>query len=229
MLFGLINNRGNLSFAEILFMLVSYAVVIFIMLPIHELAHAYAAHRLGDDTAKWNGRLRFNPLAHLDLYGTIMLLLFGVGYARPVPVNPYNFRNHKRDMALCALAGPASNLLMAVASVALFRAVCFFVTDMAVLGIFWMMLVQIFAGVNIGLAAFNLLPVPPLDGFKIFGSVLPSRWVYTMERYAQQISFILMVLLFTGILDIPLDFIRNIFCSVIGKLFGFHDLFNGYL
>ncbi len=229
MLSWLLSNRGNISFTELLFMLFSYAVIVFVMLPVHEMAHAFAAHKLGDDTAKWNGRLAFNPLRHLDPFGTTMLVLFGVGFARPVPINPYNFRNPKRDMALSALAGPVSNLLMAVLSVALFRVCCFFVTDIEVLSYLWMVLINVFAAVNIGLAVFNLLPIPPLDGSKIFGYFMPDKWIYTMERYSQMISMVLMVLLFTGVLDVPLDFLRELFCNFIGKLFGFTDLFNGYL
>ncbi len=226
---------SGVSFTELLFLLATYAIIIFVVLPVHELAHAYAAYRLGDHTAKWNGRLTFNPLAHLDPFGTIMLALFGVGYAKPVPVNPYNFRNPKRDMALCALAGPLSNVLLAVAAVAIFRVCCFFVTNDVVLFYLWWVLVWTFASVNIGLAFFNLLPIPPLDGSKIFGYFLPDKWVYTMERYSRQISMVFILLLFTGVLDVPLDFLREGACTLIGKLFGFTDIFdladvlNGFL
>lgn len=229
MLSWLLTNRGNVSFSDFLFMFGAYAVIVLVMLPVHEMAHAYAAHRLGDDTAKWNGRLTANPLAHLDLFGTLMLVLFGVGYAKPVPVNPYNFRKPKRDMALSALAGPMSNLLMAILSVALFRVCTLFISNMTVLWYLFLVLINVFASVNIGLAVFNLLPIPPLDGSKIFGFFLPDKWVYTMERYSRQISIVLLLLLFTGVLDVPLDFLREGICTLIGKLFGFTDLFNGYL
>lgn len=229
MLSWLLTNRGNVDFLNFLFMLGSYAVIVFVMLPVHEMAHAFAAHLLGDDTAKWNGRLTLNPLAHLDVFGTLMIVLVGVGYAKPVPINPFNFRNRKRDMALSALAGPVSNLLMAVLSVALFRVSCIFIQDIQVLSYLWLILVNVFASVNIGLAVFNLLPIPPLDGSKIFGAILPERWMYTMERYSRQITMVLFMLLLVGVLDVPLDLLRRVFCTVIGKLFGFTDLFNGYL
>lgn len=221
MLTWLIQNKGNISFFDLLVMFFSYAVLIFVMMPVHELAHAWAAHRLGDDTAKWNGRLRFDPLSHIDPMGTLMIVLFGIGYARPVPINPYNFKNPKRDMALSALAGPASNLLMAVAAVGVFRVCCIFVADYVVLGYLQLALVDVFAGVNISLAVFNLLPIPPLDGSKIFGFFLPDKWVYTMERYSRQISLVLMLLLFTGVLNTPLHFLRQFFFQIIAGLFGF--------
>ncbi len=221
MLTWLLQNRGSISFLDLLIMFFSYAVLLFIMMPVHELAHAWAAHRLGDDTAKWNGRLRLDPMQHLDPMGAVMIALFGIGYARPVPINPYNFKNPKRDMALSALAGPVSNLLMAVASVGLFRVCCIFVKDYLVLQYLQLALIHVFAGVNISLAVFNLLPIPPLDGSKIFGFFLPDRWVFMMERYSRQISMVLMLLLFTGVLDVPLSFLRQFFFTIIGGMFGF--------
>lgn len=216
---------GSVTFPVFLFWLGAYAVIVFICLPIHELAHAWAAHWLGDDTARWQGRLKFDPLRHLDPFGTIMLVLFGVGYAKPVPVNPYNFRNRKRDMALCALAGPLSNIVLAILSVAIFRVCCFFVTDTALLSYLYLILINVFASVNIGLAVFNLLPIPPLDGSRIFGFFLPDRWVDTMERYSRQISLVVMLLLFAGVLDIPLAFLRGLLGGLIGALFGMPGLF----
>ncbi len=221
MLTWLLQNRGAISFFDLMVMFFSYAVLLFVMLPAHELAHAWAAHRLGDDTAKWNGRLRFDPLRHLDPMGAVMIVLFGIGYARPVPINPYNFKNPKRDMALSALAGPVSNLLMAVASVGLFRVCCIFVKDYLILQYLQLALIDVFAGVNISLAVFNLLPIPPLDGSKIFGFFLPDKWVYMMEQYSRQISMVLMLLLFTGVLDVPLSFLRQLFFTIIGGMFGF--------
>lgn len=225
MLSWLLSNRGNVSFANLIFMFAAYAVIVLVMLPVHELAHAYAAHKLGDDTAKWNGRLTLNPLAHLDPIGTLMLVMVGVGFAKPVPINPYNFRNAKRDMALSALAGPVANLFMAVLSVAVFRVCYIFVNDMTVLIYLRLILIDVFASVNIGLAVFNLLPIPPLDGSKIFGFFLPDKWIYTMERYSRQITLVLLLLLFVGVLDVPLYFLRRVIGSVICRIFGFPNLF----
>ncbi len=220
MVFALLNNRG-LSFAELMLMFFSYLVLILVMLPVHELAHAFAAYKLGDDTARWNGRLRFSPFAHLDPMGTLMLVLFGFGYARPVPVNPRNFRNPRRDMALTALAGPLSNILMAAVSIALFRILTLLPLSATVGSIAYLVLIEVFATVNIGLAVFNLLPVPPLDGSRIFAWLLPERWVYTMERYSRYITIGMMLLLFSGTLNVPLNFLRNFLMGLLIKLFGF--------
>ncbi len=222
MFFTLLSYRGQISFWELMLMFFSYLVLILVMLPVHELAHAYAAYKLGDDTARWNGRLRFSPFAHLDPMGTLMLLLFGFGYARPVPVNPRNFRNPRRDMALTALAGPLSNVAMAAASVALFRILTLLPLSVAVLDTAYLVLVGVFASVNVGLAVFNLLPIPPLDGSRIFAWILPERWVYTMERYSRYITIGMMLLLFTGVLDLPLVFLRNRLLYLLEKLFGFY-------
>ncbi len=220
MLFTLLRNAGDLSFWQLLLLLFSYVVLILVMLPVHELAHAFVAYKLGDDTARWHGRLTFNPFAHLDLLGTLMLFLCGFGYARPVPVNPRNFQNPKRDMALVALAGPVSNVLMAAVSLLLHRIILSVTTSVVVLVISEIVLVWTFASINLGLAVFNLLPIPPLDGSRIFGAILPARWAFMMDRYEQYIRIGLFVALFTGVLDTPLNFLVNglgrLLCTVFG-------------
>ena len=220
---------GRLSLLELVFMFVSYAVVILVMLPVHEMAHAFVADRLGDKTARWNGRLTMNPFAHLDIFGTIMIFLFGIGFAKPVPVNPRNFKNPKVGMALTALAGPVSNLLMAVLSIALFRLVSLLPVGNTVLVLAWIILINVFAGVNIGLAVFNLLPITPLDGFRIASLMIPDKWIYYVDRYQQFITIGVLLLLFTGVLDTPLYFLRTGIGTVIGALFGFPHVFEGYI
>ena len=225
MLLELLQNRGNLSLPYFLLLFGSYAAIVLFMLPVHEQAHAWAADKLGDSTARWHGRLRFNPFAHLDPWGTAMIFLFGIGFARPVPVNSRNFRNPKRDMALTALAGPVSNLLMAAVSLGLFRLICLLPVSTAVLDVAFIVLVYVFASVNLGLAVFNLLPIPPLDGSRIFAFILPDRWVYTMERYSRYITWGIMLLLFTGYLDVPLDFLRGLVGGLLCSLFGLPNYF----
>lgn len=215
----------------LLFVFISYMVLILVLMPVHEFAHAFVADRLGDKTPRWNGRLTLNPLAHIDWLGAAMILLFGIGYARPVPISPRNFKNARKGMALTALAGPVSNLLMAILSIAIFRVLLLFGGDVVNGSIYvnmdanWLVyahviLIQVFASVNIGLAVFNLLPIPPLDGSRIFSAILPRKWAFYMERYEQYIMLGLMLLLFTGVLDTPLYWLRHtvggLFCALFG-------------
>lgn len=152
-------------------------VVLFYSIIIHEVSHAFAAYALGDDSAKRAGRLSFNPLKHIDPFGTIILPLilyfsmgFVYGYAKPVPFNPYNFNNFKRDSGLTALAGPASNILIAILLSIIYHLSGGFLQNILTLVIF----------LNLGLAFFNLIPIPPLDGSKVLGIFLTDeayfRW-----------------------------------------------------
>ncbi len=221
-LYTLLSSRGQISFVELLLLFVSYALLVFVMLPVHEMAHAFAAYKLGDNTAYWNGRLRFNPLAHMDPIGTAMLVLFGIGYARPVPVNPRNFRNPRRDMALTALAGPVSNILMAALSIAIYRVLTFLPLSATISALVFFVFIQVLASVNIGLAVFNLLPIPPLDGSRILSLLLPDRYAYSLERYSAYIRMGLLLLVFSGALDVPLDYLRDGLMTLLLKLFGFY-------
>ncbi len=210
--------EGGYGFFELLLAIVSYLLLVLVMLPVHELAHAWVATKLGDDTPRWHGRLTFNPFAHLDLWGTLMLVLFGFGYAKPVPVNPRNFRNPRRDMALVALAGPLSNLLMAVLVFLLFRLLVFLMPASGTVLMIGATLVNIVAPINIGLAVFNLLPIPPLDGSRIFSAFLPSRWAFWMAQHEHQIRILLIILLATGALSTPLNFLASRLYQILLKV-----------
>lgn len=186
----------------------SRCFVVFCCLPIHELAHGLMAHLLGDDTAKREGRLSLNPFAHLNPIGTIMIFLFGIGYANPVPINPRNFKNEKGGMALTALAGPLVNLLMGFVSVWGFFIFTKFTGSSAVgsaVAYFFLYSAQI----NVMLAVFNLFPIPPLDGSKILAAVLPDKIYYKYMMYERYIMIALMILLFTGVLDTPISFLTS--------------------
>lgn len=197
--------------------ILSSCFVVFCCLPVHELAHGYIAYKLGDDTAKKQGRLTFNPFAHLNPIGTIMIFLFGIGYARPVPVNPNRFKNPKGGMALVAIAGPLSNLLMAFVFNFVYIALAanFNMTGFmgAVMYFFYFA-----AWVNITLAVFNLFPIPPLDGSKVLAALLPNRIYNKYMMYERYIMIALFVLLFTGVLDKPISIVSGFFMRLISYL-----------
>ncbi len=220
MLLRFLENRGQMTVWDVLWLLLGYAAVIFLSMPVHESAHALVAHWCGDDTAKWHGRISLNPFAHMDLMGTLGIVLVGIGYAKPVPVITRNLRHYRRDMLLISLAGPVSNLLMAIAAVGLFRLCSLFVTSEVVRIALEMVLVNIVAGVNISLMVFNLLPIPPLDGSRLWSTLLPGKWSYVLEQYSRYITMGLFVLLFTGVLDGPLIFLNSVFMQGIFALFG---------
>ncbi len=165
-------------------------------LTIHEVAHGWVALRLGDPTAKYAGRLTLNPLRHLDPIGTIMLFIAKIGWAKPVPVNPMYFQNPARDMALVALAGPTSNFLSAFVFGQIYRAI------QGTTGLPYLeLLLFYFVYINLILAFFNLIPLAPLDGWRILSFVLPREpWVYTLERSGPILLLIVIVMpMFLGI------------------------------
>ena len=173
-------------------MLITRVFVLLVCFPVHECAHAWTADRLGDSTGRQRGRISLNPFRHLDYMGTISILLIGVGYAKPVPVNTGRFRNRKRDYALTALAGPVSNLLMAVVFLLILRAIGFssMPEDYKQLT---MRLLTYAAYINVSLAVFNLLPIPPLDGSRVITALLPDHAydnILRSERYAMGILLI---------------------------------------
>ncbi|MBE6965720.1 MAG: site-2 protease family protein, partial [Ruminococcaceae bacterium] len=163
----------------------------------HEISHGYVAYLLGDRTAKNSGRLTLNPIQHMDILGLLCMILFGFGWAKPVPVNPYFFKNRKLGMALVSIAGPVSNLLMAVLSMSVILAVSLFdIESRALLGALNVVLefFLVFAILNIGLAVFNLIPIPPLDGSKTLFSLLPRRAYGFILKYERWGMLLLLVL-----------------------------------
>lgn len=172
-------------------------LAIFFCLPIHEFAHGYVAYKLGDPTPKYDGRLTLNPFAHLDLWGSICLVFAGFGWAKPVMVNPFNLRDRKGGMALVAIAGPVANLCMMIVFAVLARLVWF----LAGISAWFLFIVEIFLSIsyiNLCLAIFNLIPVPPLDGSKILYYFLPNRIVYKIQQYEQTIQIVFMAILVLG-------------------------------
>lgn len=185
------------------------AVSILLALSIHEYSHAQMAYFLGDSTAKYQGRLTVNPLKHLDPFGTLMIFIVGFGWGKPVPFNPYNLRNQKWGPALVGLAGPASNLFMALAVGLILRFLE--IPNFALITFF-----TIFVWLNILLGVFNLLPIPPLDGSHILFTILPP-WLENIKTSLLQSTFLLIVVAFLFMIFIGIPFIcKPVFTLITG-------------
>ena len=193
-----------------------------IALSMHEFAHGFAAYKMGDNTAKYNGRLTLNPLHHLDPIGTLCLFLCGFGWAKPVPINPYNFKNRRLGVIVVSLAGPLMNFIVALISgfaIAIFL-------EFVPYGKFTQFIYTVLLHcmyLNIGLMCFNLIPIPPLDGSKVLLEFLPYRFrqsFYQLERYS---SFLIAALLVSGILNriiVPMrDFVETFIFSIVRLIF----------
>lgn len=200
MLINLLRNGGDL--VTVIVYILSTLLTIFLVLPLHECAHGFVAYKLGDDTAKRQGRITLNPLMHIDYVGAALMLLVGFGWAKPVPVEARRFKNPKKGMALTALAGPVSNLLAAIAAGLILNGLSALQWNgilpvnafMGYVGDFFRFLVAI----NIGLAVFNFLPVPPLDGSKILMAFLPDKYIFWIAQREQMISMALFVVIMMG-------------------------------
>jgi Zn-dependent protease len=191
---------------------------ILLALTVHEYAHGYIAHRFGDDTAKLAGRLTLNPISHLDPIGTLMLFIIHIGWAKPVPVNPYNLRNPKRDLIYVSLAGPAANVITAFIAGTIIRFLVMFNLNIGqILGTMLVYTVLI----NLVLAFFNLIPLAPLDGSKILGGLLKGEAAYKYAKFERYGPIIFIAVIAGGfLLNIPVIWwIISPFVSIFSILF----------
>ncbi len=210
-LFALLRGQGD--FMSIVIQLLAMLMIIFLVLPFHEWAHAWVASLLGDKSIKYRGRLSLNPLSHIDYMGALCLILIGFGWAKPVPVDDRNFKNPKVGMAITALAGPVANIVAAIAGGFIFYGFVYLAPDIITTNkmvYYILMFLEYYIVINCSLAAFNLLPIPPLDGSKILFAFLPDKAVYKFYQYQQYFSMALFALIILGVLSIPLDFMCSL-------------------
>ena len=211
---------GNFTIQTIIAEILAVLVIIFLILPFHEWAHAQTAYLLGDKGIKQRGRLSLNPLSHIDPVGALAMLLIGFGWAKPVPVDSRYFKNPRVGMAITAFMGPVANLIAALAGLFVFHTLWCIVPTFFTAGGFGsyvLAFLQFYIIVNVNLAVFNLLPIPPLDGSKILFVFLPDKAVMFFYRYQMFFMIGLIVLLWAGPLSYVLTFLSR------GALYGIYQ------
>lgn len=224
MLFDLIN-YGDFRIAMIVFLLTVPSMLI--ALTFHEVAHGFVAYKCGDPTAKYMGRLTLNPIKHLDPIGTLLMLVVGYGWARPVPVNSRYFKKPRRDMALTALAGPVTNLLPGFVGVVLYCLVAYYNGAEILLGTATPLVqacylfTYYFAMLNLVFAVFNMIPLPPFDGSRIFLVFLPPRYYFGIMKYERYILLGMLVLMYVlpwSPINLIADFIFAQMANLVGLI-----------
>lgn len=223
MLFRILN-QSSLSIGQKLTYILILAFCVLFSLSVHEFSHGLAAYAVGDKTAKYSGRLSLNPLAHLDPFGAICLFLFGFGWAKPVPVNPWNFKNKKGGMILTALAGPFSNFLLAFIAMVIYTLLGGLRFSSASFGftlasVFYELAYYMIM-INLGLGLFNLIPIPPLDGSKVLTAILPERTYFKLMDY-ERYGFIILIILintpiFNSLLNMCQSAVIDFYSNIIG-------------
>ena len=198
-----------------------YVIPALLCITIHETCHGLVAYKLGDPTAKNAGRLSLNPIRHIDWVGLAMMVVFHFGWAKPVPVDMRNFKNPRRGMAVTALAGPVSNLLLAIVALALYGILYYPLLMLGEAGYFLIRLLVTTAYLSTALAVFNLIPVPPLDGYHVLNDlILRKRNLFVSPRVSQVFMVILFVLMFSGYTDFIFDWVLQTALSGVGRVAG---------
>lgn len=192
------------------------SIIVFLIVPLHEFAHGWVAYKLGDPTAKLRGRLTLMPLAHVDIFGALMLLFVGFGWGKPVPIDSRNFKKPKLYTAITALAGPLSNIFAALIGGLILNVLIYFFKGY-ISSAFYSIIILFFdyyISINLGLAIFNLLPIPPLDGSKILALFIPNKVLNKiLDKYYQYrliVILIVFVLLMSNVLSMPLHFLQKL-------------------
>lgn len=209
---GLINGTADLK--SVLVRLLIVIPIVLVSLTVHEFAHGYVSLKCGDPTARNYGRLTLNPLKHLDPVGALCMLLFGFGWAKPVPINTRYYKKPRLDTALVSLAGPVSNVLLAFLCCIIYnclRLIPYPTSSETAFNVLYVVQLLFYMGayMNVYLGVFNLLPIPPLDGSKILYSFLPPKAYFTLLRYERYGMIVLLALLWFGIFDVPLQWLAD--------------------
>ncbi|MGN0611356.1 MAG: site-2 protease family protein [Ruminiclostridium sp.] len=210
MLFDILNELGSQQ--QIIITIFAYAVILLIAIPIHECSHCFMAYLLGDDTGMRSGRVTLNPIRHWDPMGTIGILTVGIGWGKPAPVNPVRGRkvSARAFMAITAAAGPISNILLSYVFILIGKLIWFLFgasNPEVVIYVYFAFIMA--ARINISLAVFNMLPIPPFDGSRILLVFLKERTYFKLMQYEQYIMIGVLLICWTGILDYPLTFLNN--------------------